>query len=506
MVGNDADTDFQLYQKGKKESINQRWELAIDWFQELIDTYPDSRYQDDAVFWVAYCLEKKLHRYKAFDKFKSLIDSYPLSPWVDDALVHQIGLAEDLFEIGDKSYKGFLVKQLNHENETIRQHAVFALGRIGDKKALPYLKQYVTSESLREMAQFLIRKIESGLPVVSEIEHVDSEDKDKYPEIRTFGDLVRDLKARRQAQYQKMLKEGVHWSQDELINFAMWTILPDEQHHEYFALTGYDRQEWLRKYWKQRDPTPTTEDNECYQEFLRRLEYANNQYGELWDFGKARYLKDQYLQVGWPHAPWDARGEIYIKYGEPDFRTIAGYQEEEWNYYRYNVDFIIKQYVTNVFGNAVKPGPLSESIYSHDLGYVEKVYISNPEFRYHHDYQSKPFKGFMVSFENGSYAQKGNVILNYSVPAKEFKSKKAKGQYDIEYLQRLVIFDEDMRELHREESVKELKNSAKFKKDNVIHGVIPLNLKPGNYILALRIADRQSDKLGIFVETLRIEE
>ncbi|UCE02888.1 MAG: GWxTD domain-containing protein [Candidatus Latescibacterota bacterium] len=60
------------------------------------------------------------------------------------------------------------------------------------------------------------------------------------------------------------------------------------------------RQEWLRRYWRLRDPTPTTPENERRREHERRV---------------AKSRRD----FAWKESPgWDARGGILITFGEPD--------------------------------------------------------------------------------------------------------------------------------------------------------------------------------------------
>jgi GWxTD domain-containing protein len=57
-------------------------------------------------------------------------------------------------------------------------------------------------------------------------------------------------------------------------------------------------------FWASRDPAPVTAVNERLIEHRRRVAYAREHYGE-----------DQY--------PWDDRGEVYIRYGEPDHRSAS---------------------------------------------------------------------------------------------------------------------------------------------------------------------------------------
>ena len=59
---------------------------------------------------------------------------------------------------------------------------------------------------------------------------------------------------------------------------------------------------WFNKFWKDRDPTPGTEDNELQKEFYQRVDFANNQFSI-----------NTLDKEGWKTD----RGNIYIKYGTP---------------------------------------------------------------------------------------------------------------------------------------------------------------------------------------------
>jgi GWxTD domain-containing protein len=65
------------------------------------------------------------------------------------------------------------------------------------------------------------------------------------------------------------------------------------------------REEWIETFWLQLDPTPTTPENERRVEHESRVEAART----LFSIGR--------------EPGWDRRGEIYIRFGEPDTRTIA---------------------------------------------------------------------------------------------------------------------------------------------------------------------------------------
>ncbi len=78
-------------------------------------------------------------------------------------------------------------------------------------------------------------------------------------------------------------------------------ILNDHQKKQYLSLETWDeRDEWLRCFWLEMDPTPTTRHNERKKEHIDRVKLAVDKYG----------CDDP--------PGWDDRGEILIRFGLPD--------------------------------------------------------------------------------------------------------------------------------------------------------------------------------------------
>lgn len=81
---------------------------------------------------------------------------------------------------------------------------------------------------------------------------------------------------------------------------------------------------WL-EFWKKRDPTPGTAVNEALEEHLRRVRYANAEFGGV--------------DPGWRTD----RGRVYIKYGDPDQIDTATdpYMQGEYQIWRYYVNNLV---------------------------------------------------------------------------------------------------------------------------------------------------------------------
>jgi len=69
----------------------------------------------------------------------------------------------------------------------------------------------------------------------------------------------------------------------------------------YESLSPEGKERFLVKFWKDRDPLPGTPRNELLEEFVRRIEYA-----------------DEHFSSGFEKGHRSDRGRIYIKNGEPD--------------------------------------------------------------------------------------------------------------------------------------------------------------------------------------------
>ena len=80
-----------------------------------------------------------------------------------------------------------------------------------------------------------------------------------------------------------------------------WIITPQERRDFRALSTVEDRDRFMERFWKRRDPTPGTPENEFKEEHYRRIEYAN-------------------IHFGWDKVPgWETdRGRIYIRFGPPD--------------------------------------------------------------------------------------------------------------------------------------------------------------------------------------------
>jgi len=89
---------------------------------------------------------------------------------------------------------------------------------------------------------------------------------------------------------------------DHLFDVSKW-VSSKNDNVTYENLTDVDgKRRFIHKFWSARDMQPETPANEFYKEYMERVDYANENFGNNFEKG---YASD--------------RGRIYILYGEPDF-------------------------------------------------------------------------------------------------------------------------------------------------------------------------------------------
>ena len=96
----------------------------------------------------------------------------------------------------------------------------------------------------------------------------------------------------------KMPEKYKKWMEEEVI------YLISQNEREVFETfkKDEDRENFIKTFWRRRDPSPATPFNEFREEHYRRIEYANKQFFE----GRTGWRTD--------------RGRVYVMFGPPDFR------------------------------------------------------------------------------------------------------------------------------------------------------------------------------------------
>jgi len=114
---------------------------------------------------------------------------------------------------------------------------------------------------------------------------------------------------------------------DYAVDILRYIALSKERDSIKNSVVG-SRLEAIQAFWKQRDPSPGTTQNELREEYYSRVRYANRNFS---GHGRPGYLTDF--------------GRIYITYGKPEEIErhpfdIDAYPREIWYYYRYHREFL----------------------------------------------------------------------------------------------------------------------------------------------------------------------
>jgi GWxTD domain-containing protein len=83
-------------------------------------------------------------------------------------------------------------------------------------------------------------------------------------------------------------------------------VLPEKEHEAYASLEEQAKKVYRDRFWREKNPDLSSPHNE------RQLIHFSRVWVARQDFGKEVY-------------PWDQRGAVYIRYGEPDYRTRSGW-------------------------------------------------------------------------------------------------------------------------------------------------------------------------------------
>ncbi len=283
---------------------------------------------------------------------------------------------------------------------------------------------------------------------------------------------------------------------------------------EYAAIAdSAEREIFWQKFWKEKDPTPTTHKNERYEEHLRRLEYSD------------QHFKDLLYH-------WDDRGKIYIKYGEPDYRELnpmgdALYNSDPfekvdesngeaitmrkksgtlgWERWTYNSLAKIFSFVQRDVGYSLvkdldnaKSGSAKATLKSLQAIDASMPTLGDtlPSGIYEHDY-GQPLD---FPFDLARFAAQGKaeVWISYSIPLGEIVYEEATGRGLLN--RSIVIFDENMVEVGHDENILTPEppgDQIKTGEGQAID-LVKFNLLPGGYSMAISVMDLNSGKTGIY--------
>lgn len=298
---------------------------------------------------------------------------------------------------------------------------------------------------------------------------------------------------------------------------ALKALLGEEDYLEYVTITDtLEADEWLRRFWIRHDPTPTTVENEFEEEHRRRVYHA------IRFFGNPRR--------GGP--PWDDRGEVYIRYGEPNERRILqhgmaedpfhntaspGYSPdggqdilsdaraatEVWTYYRYNQTFQFED--ARGIGN-FELAPVRDPLTGRqDIAAFYRSRLTAVDLQpaiYFHEYGRNliDYALDVVRFKaDGNFWR---IDINLGYPLAELG--RGDDSVSISLRRTLIILDDKEREVYGEVGViRRIVDSLRSQNRLMVEQKV-VELPPGRYRLAVTIDDLFSGRTGTYTKDLHL--
>lgn len=126
----------QAYQEAYALILEEKWAEAREALDSFLEKFKDTRYTDDARFWICYALDKSgMPEEEIFDAYYQFIQEFADSKWRDDAKANLIILGRKLSAKSKKARTqyGPILEQLEQEYKV--QVAIATLSRLKDVEA-----------------------------------------------------------------------------------------------------------------------------------------------------------------------------------------------------------------------------------------------------------------------------------------------------------------------------------------------------------------------------------
>jgi len=153
--------EMSLFFKAKEHIFKSNWEQARKGFEFYLETYPDGRLTDEALYWLAQSLNRLSNtetseepvlglKKTAVDILNELIEKYPKSLWWDDGLTLRVEIAGQMVILGQESYKKYITAAVESQDKSekeIKLHALNSLIRLNADYVLPIFQRLLETDS-----------------------------------------------------------------------------------------------------------------------------------------------------------------------------------------------------------------------------------------------------------------------------------------------------------------------------------------------------------------------
>lgn len=316
-------------------------------------------------------------------------------------------------------------------------------------------------------------------------------------------------KTKREEEAAREFEEAFRWmlTAEELILYLSIRLIANKgEWEEYQKIPWSQRREFLRRFWKEKDPTPTTALNERQIEHYSRVTYANLHFS----------VPPKGLP-GWRTK----RGEVCIRYGEPTFQRRVmgdvlpkyGLIPPKWIWSYSNLPQPVELTFADNFlnGNYDLPYPekdWSPKDYRESTGATLASLTNTLPQYYLYDYGGELLKYLCRIYQFRGEGGKTDVEIYLSIPHPELDFVRGKGLPTARVKKKTAVFDSLWKNLERvaEEVEFRVPPTQTSNPNLMVVDRSTLPLPPGDHTLALNIKDLNSKNLGIRKLPLKVRD
>ena len=313
-------------------------------------------------------------------------------------------------------------------------------------------------------------------------------------------------------------------------------VAADKDLARYEAASHEEKDALAVRFWNRRDPTPLTPENERLLEHYRRVAYALEHYAR-------------------PGGGWDKRGEVFIRLGDPDhissWDDVQAERNREvqearvnfvnrsrialaispglpifpvsanakWEYWIYaQLDGGIEITFAEVFkGRRYDYAPFPLRIAPHlgvhladyQGGVVMRNVVARRPSLYSPDFADLPIDFYYYPADFKGPKSTTRLEVYYGLPASEVVRLNVDEKTDLILLDRgVAFFDSLWNEVHRKVDQMAFKapTDQQVADGAFIPGVMPVDLPPGTYHMALQVRDVVSGKSQVYQQAVILED
>ncbi|MFC1555451.1 HEAT repeat domain-containing protein [candidate division KSB1 bacterium] len=140
----EQDPDAVAYKAAYQMILNENYVQAQKSYANFLQKFKKSKYRDDAAYWQSFAVMKLARNNQAqlamaFEMLSTFVDTYPESRWTDDAKTNMITIHQKLNTQDKRKYQRIVVQFRRSRDEEVALAAIQALTRIDEKAAVPDL-------------------------------------------------------------------------------------------------------------------------------------------------------------------------------------------------------------------------------------------------------------------------------------------------------------------------------------------------------------------------------